>query len=191
MILHFDADAFFASVEQAADPKLRCRPVAVGGERRGIIASASYEARKLGIYTPMPTARAKKLCPNLIVLPEDADEVVIPPTFTARPSSSTSELQSPNASIRKPVPRITTAHAIAATRDAKKRWCGAHAAAANGDLMRLKAYIDASDGSPKRNVTICSASATTTTLINCRFTTSRSSVPTPSSRLLRVVTWLQ
>lgn len=74
MILHFDADAFFASVEQAADPKLRGRPIAVGGERRGIIASASYEARKLGIYTPMPTARAKKLCPGLIVLPCDFDK---------------------------------------------------------------------------------------------------------------------
>ncbi len=74
MILHFDADAFFASVEQAADTKLRGRPVAVGGERRGIIASASYEARKMGIYTPMPTARARKLCPSLIVLPCDFDK---------------------------------------------------------------------------------------------------------------------
>jgi error-prone DNA polymerase len=74
MILHFDADAFFASVEQAADPKLRGRAIAVGGERRGIIASASYEARKMGIYTPMPTARAKKLCPGLIVLPCDFDK---------------------------------------------------------------------------------------------------------------------
>ena len=69
MILHFDADAFFASAEQAADRHLRGRPVAVGGERRGIIASASYEARRLGIYTPMPTAKARKLCPSLIVLP--------------------------------------------------------------------------------------------------------------------------
>lgn len=74
MIVHLDADAFFASVEQAADPKLRGRPVAVGGERRGIIASASYEARKLGIYTPMPTARARKLCPRLIVLPGDFEK---------------------------------------------------------------------------------------------------------------------
>jgi DNA polymerase-4 len=47
------------------------KPIAVGGERRGIIASASYEARKFGIYTPMPTARARKLCPKLIVLPGD------------------------------------------------------------------------------------------------------------------------
>ena len=74
MIVHLDADAFFASVEQAADPKLRGKPVAVGGDRRGIIASASYEARKLGIYTPMPTARARKLCPRLIVLPGDFEK---------------------------------------------------------------------------------------------------------------------
>jgi DNA-directed DNA polymerase III PolC len=70
-IVHLDADAFFASVEQAADPKLRGKPIAVGGEKRGIIASASYEARRFGVYTPMPTARARKLCPKLIVLPGD------------------------------------------------------------------------------------------------------------------------
>jgi len=70
-IVHLDADAFFASVEQAADTRLRGRPIAVGGESRGIIASASYEARKFGIYTPMPAARARKLCPRLIVLPGD------------------------------------------------------------------------------------------------------------------------
>ena len=70
-IVHLDADAFFASVEQAADSRLRGKPIAVGGERRGIIASASYEARKFGVYTPMPTARAHKLCPKLIVLPGD------------------------------------------------------------------------------------------------------------------------
>jgi len=70
-IVHLDADAFFASVEQAADVRLRGKPMAVGGETRGIIASASYEARKFGLYTPMPTARARKLCPKLIVLPGD------------------------------------------------------------------------------------------------------------------------
>ena len=70
-IVHLDADAFFAAVEQASDPKLRGKPIAVGGEKRGIIASASYEARQFGIYTPMPTARARKLCPNLIVIPGD------------------------------------------------------------------------------------------------------------------------
>lgn len=72
--MHLDADAFFASVEQAADSRLRGKPVAVGGEKRGIIASASYEARKMGIYTPMPTARARKLCPKLILLPGDFDK---------------------------------------------------------------------------------------------------------------------
>ena len=72
-IVHLDADAFFASVEQAADSRLRGKPIAVGGEKRGIIASASYEARKFGVYTPMPTVRARKLCPKLIVLPGDYD----------------------------------------------------------------------------------------------------------------------
>ncbi len=72
-IVHLDADAFFASVEQAADTRLRGKPVAVGGESRGIIASASYEARKFGVYTPMPTAQARKLCPKLIVLPGHYD----------------------------------------------------------------------------------------------------------------------
>ena len=57
-VVHIDADAFFASVEQAGDVRLRGKPVAVGGASRGIIASASYEARAFGVYTPMPTARA-------------------------------------------------------------------------------------------------------------------------------------
>ena len=70
-IAHLDADAFFAAVEQASDSKLRGKPIAVGGEKRGIIAWASYEARRFGIYTPMPTVRARKLCPKLIVLPGD------------------------------------------------------------------------------------------------------------------------
>src|ERR1043165_1248186 len=74
VIVHLDADAFFASVEQAADPRLRGKAIAVGGEKRGIIASASYEARKFGVYTPMPTSRARKLCPKLIVLPGDFDK---------------------------------------------------------------------------------------------------------------------
>ncbi len=71
MIVHLDADAFFASCEQAADPRLRGKPVAVGGEKRGIVASASYEARRQGVYTPMPTAHARRICPKLIVIPGD------------------------------------------------------------------------------------------------------------------------
>ena len=73
-VIHMDADAFFASVEQAADPRLRGKPIAVGGDKRGIIASASYEARRYGIYTPMPTSRARKLCPSLILLPGDFEK---------------------------------------------------------------------------------------------------------------------
>src|SRR5438046_2400898 len=73
-IIHLDADAFFASVEQASDPRLRGKPVAVGGEKRGIIASASYEARKFGVYTPMPTVLARRLCPKLIILPGDFEK---------------------------------------------------------------------------------------------------------------------
>jgi DNA polymerase-4 len=68
MIIHLDADAFFASVEQAEDPSLRGKAMAVGGERRGIIASATYEARERGVYTPMPTAQARKVCPELILV---------------------------------------------------------------------------------------------------------------------------
>jgi DNA-directed DNA polymerase III PolC len=74
VIVHLDADAFFASVEQAADPRLRGKPVAVGGEKRGIVASASYEARQFGVFTPMPTSRARRLCPKLIVLPGDFEK---------------------------------------------------------------------------------------------------------------------
>ena len=73
-VLHLDADAFFASVEQAADPRLRGRPVAVGGSRRGVVASASYEARRMGVYTTMPTARARKLCPHLVVVAGDFEK---------------------------------------------------------------------------------------------------------------------
>ena len=73
-IVHLDADAFFDSVEQAADARMRGKPIAVGGEKRGIIASASYEARKFGIYTPMPTALARRLCPKLILLPGDFEK---------------------------------------------------------------------------------------------------------------------
>ena len=66
-IVHLDADAFFVAVEQALDPSLRGKLVAVGGRERGIIASASYEARARGVYTPMPTKLALKVCPELIL----------------------------------------------------------------------------------------------------------------------------
>lgn len=68
-IVHLDADAFFVSCEQAKDPGLRGKKCAVGGRERGIISSASYEARACGVYTPMPTAKARQVCPDLILIP--------------------------------------------------------------------------------------------------------------------------
>jgi DNA polymerase-4 len=68
-IVHLDADAFFVSCEQARDPSLVGTKCAVGGAERGIISSASYEARACGVYTPMPTARARRVCPDLILIP--------------------------------------------------------------------------------------------------------------------------
>src|SRR5215213_9029641 len=68
-IVHLDADAFFVSCELASRPELRGTKCAVGGRERGIISSASYEARACGVYTPMPTQRALKVCPDLIMLP--------------------------------------------------------------------------------------------------------------------------
>jgi DNA polymerase-4 len=71
-IVHLDADAFFVSCELATRPELRGRKVAVGGRERGIISSASYEARAAGVYTPMPTQRALRICPDLVLLPHTA-----------------------------------------------------------------------------------------------------------------------
>jgi DNA polymerase-4 len=68
VLIHLDADAFYVSVEQAERPELRGKAVAVGGLHRGIIASASYEARRAGVYTPMPSAKARKVCPGLIMI---------------------------------------------------------------------------------------------------------------------------
>ena len=69
-IVHLDADAFFTSVEQAINPELRNRPI-VTGKERGIIACASYEAKAYGIKRGIPLFKARKLCPGLIILPDD------------------------------------------------------------------------------------------------------------------------
>ena len=77
VILHLDMNSFFASVEQAHDPSLKGIPMAVAGnpkERRGILVTCSYEARAFGIYTTMTVGEAKRICPELVILPPDFDK---------------------------------------------------------------------------------------------------------------------
>ncbi|MBE8163461.1 MAG: DNA polymerase IV [Bdellovibrionaceae bacterium] len=70
-IIHVDQDCFYAAVEVRDNPSLKGKPVAVGGaaDRRGVLTTANYEARKFGVRSAMPTSQALKLCPNLILVP--------------------------------------------------------------------------------------------------------------------------
>jgi DNA polymerase IV len=70
-VLHADMDAFFASVELIDRPELRGRPVIVGGGNRGVVLSATYEARRFGVHSAMPMSRARRLCPDGVVVAPD------------------------------------------------------------------------------------------------------------------------
>ena len=75
-IIHCDCDCFYASIETRDNPDLANLPIAVGGSpnRRGVVATCNYEARKFGIHSAMASAYARKLCPDLIIIRPDIEK---------------------------------------------------------------------------------------------------------------------
>lgn len=75
-IIHIDADCFYAAIEMRDDPNLRNRPIAVGGssDRRGVISTCNYEARRFGVHSAMSSAHALRLCPDLLIVPGNMEK---------------------------------------------------------------------------------------------------------------------
>ncbi len=75
-IIHCDADCFYAAIEMRDDPSLRGRPLAVGGDpsRRGVISTCNYEAREFGVHSAMASAHARRLCPDLLIVPHNPEK---------------------------------------------------------------------------------------------------------------------
>src|SRR5688572_5770129 len=77
--IHCDCDCFYAAIEMRDDPALRGLPIAVGGaeDRRGVIATCNYEARKYGVHSAMASSTARKLCRDLIIIPPSMEKYVL------------------------------------------------------------------------------------------------------------------
>ena len=75
-IIHCDADCFFAAIEMRDNPEFRNRPMAVGGsaDRRGVISTCNYDARRYGVRSAMASAHAMRLCPSLLIVPQNMDK---------------------------------------------------------------------------------------------------------------------
>ena len=134
-ILHADMDAFYASIEQRDHPELRGRPVIVGASSaRGVVAAASYEARKFGVRSAMPGFRARALCPDGVFLPAnigryaEVSEQSARAFFASSPPRSSPSLWTKPSWILLAPSACSAARASFATRPLEAARLGAHRA---------------------------------------------------------------